>query len=582
MAIPGPAPYGPGSSGRRTRRRGDTLPLRTPAPVRLLPLLVALAAASALADGTPGEVRVTHPESAAESAIAIDPAQPQRVVVGTMGPLQQVRTHFSADGGASWAQVELPLGNTCCHPAVAWSADGRYAYAAALAHCATFRCELLFYRSGDGGASWTDLERDTPGQPRRTVSFSADRETLHVDASSVSPYRDRVYLAYHSANAMQLARSTNSGTTWSGIGFPPAAEELGMGGDVTTDRAGAVYYAWPAYNSRTIRLRKSTDGGASFGPSSIVATTEAAFSFAIPAQPARKVRMAVSAAADLTAGPNTNAVYLAWSDTTGPVLEDPVANHARIRVAASHDGGVSWTLTTPHRTDDASSVDRFHPALAVGPDGTVHLVYYDTRLVADRSGVDLFYSFSIDGARTWSPARRITTVTSPFIIDLFEYGDYNGLDVVVGNLLASFTDNRSEDGGSGDSVDVYAARIAPGGGVSGPGRLYGDRGLPGPPLTVARSAQAGDLDLAWAWACGAASDYAVYEGLLGDSRSKSPLRCSTGGATAATITPSPGARFYLVVPLDAGAEGTYGQASDGAERPPDAGACWPQSIGECP
>ena len=552
------------------------------APVRILPLLGALASASAWAAGAPGETRITYPESAAESAIAIDPAQPQRVVAGTMGPLQQVRMHHSGDGGASWTQVELPLGNTCCHPSVAWSSDGRYAYATALAHCATFRCDLLFYRSGDGGASWSDLERETPGNPRRTVSISADREALHVDTSPASPYRDRIYLAYHSTNVMQLARSTNSGSGWSGIGFSSAAEELGMGGDVTTDRAGTVYYGWPAFNSRTIRLRRSTDGGASFGASTVVAATQAAFSFAIPAQPARKVRMAVSAAADLAAGPHADAVYLAWSDTTGPVSDDPAANHARIRVAASHDGGATWTITTPHRTDDASTVDRFHPALAVGPDGTVHLVYYDTRHVPDRSGVDLYYSFSTDGARTWSQARRITTATSPFINDLFEFGDYNGLDLGGNTLIASYTDNRSETGAPGDSVDVYAASIVPGGGATGAGRLYGDRGLPGPPLTVARSVQGADLDLAWAGACGVATDYAVYEGALGEPRSKTPLRCSTGGLTAATITPSPGARFFLVVPRNASAEGSYGHTSDGAERPPDAGACLPQSIAACP
>ena len=460
------------------------------APVRILPLLGALVAAPAFAAGAPEEVRITRPESAAESAIAIDPAQPQRVVAGTMGPLQQVRMHFSADGGASWTQVELPLGNTCCHPSVAWSGDGRYAYATALAHCATFRCDLLFYRSGDGGASWSDLERDTPGNPRRTVSISADREALHVDTSPASPYRDLIYLAYHSANVMQLARSANSGSSWSGLSFSPAADELGMGGDVTTDRAGMVYYAWPAFNSRTIRLRKSADGGTSFGASSVVAGTQAAFSYAIPAQPARKVRMAVSAAADLTAGPHADAVYLAWSDTTAAVSEDPVANHARIQVAASRDGGASWTVTTPHRTDDASTVDRFHPALAVGPDGTVHLAFYDTRHVPDRSGVDLYYSFSTDGARTWSQARRITTVTSPFIHDLFEFGDYNGLDLRGNTMIASFTDNRSESGGTGDSVDVYAAQVVPGGGAAGAGRLYGDRGLPGPPLTVARASRA--------------------------------------------------------------------------------------------
>jgi hypothetical protein len=118
------------------------------------------------------------------------------------------------------------------------------------------------------------------------------------------------------------------------------------------------------------------------------------------------------------------------------------------------------------------------------------------------------------------------------------------------------------------------------GGSASAGRLLGDRGLPGPPLTVTRAGP--ELDLAWAGSCDGASDFAIYEGLLGDPRSKWPLRCSTGGATTARITPSPGARFYLVVPRTASAEGSYGHTSDALERPPDAGACLPQSIAACP
>lgn len=114
----------------------------------------------------------------------------------------------------------------------------------------------------------------------------------------------------------------------------------------------------------------------------------------------------------------------------------------------------------------------------------------------------------------------------------------------------------------------------------GAGRLLGDRGLPGPPLTLTRAGT--DLDLAWAGSCDGASDFAIYEGLLGDPRSKLPVRCSTGGATIARITPSSGARFYLVVPRTAAVEGSYGHTSAGLERPPDAGACLPQSIAACP
>ncbi|MFN7967566.1 MAG: sialidase family protein [Acidobacteriota bacterium] len=534
------------------------------------------------ADFVSGNVRVTGPTKASESAIAIHPTDPNKLVAGSIGPLDQVRMHYSTNGGQSWTQTELPLGVTCCDPSVAWSANGQYAYATALGYCAFFRCDLFFYRSGDGGQTWSNLETDTPNIPRRTVSQAADREFIHVDRYPGSPYKDRVYLAYHETNVLQFARSLDFGNSWRGLRFSSDTAELGVGGDITTNRSGQIYYVWPAFNSRTIRLKKSSDGGVSFGPSSVVAATEAAYSFPIPSQEIREVSVYASADTDLTNGSFADSVYVAWSDTTAPVSSTATANHSRVRVAYSRNGGSSWLVTTPHSTSDVTTVDRWHPFLAVGPDGTVHVVYYDTRHSVNRTGVDVYYSYSTDGAQTWSTPSRVTTTTSPMIQDVFEFGDYNGLDIVMNSLIASFTDNRNESGGSLESVDIYASGIASGGTAPGAGRIPGDRGVPGPPLTIAKNLNGIALDLTWSAACGRADDYEIYEGVLGTPNSKVAIVCSTGGMTHATITPSPSQRFYLVVATAAGVEGSYGKLSSGVERTPDVGSCRPQQLGPCP
>ena len=98
-------------------------------------------------------------------------------------------------------------------------------------------------------------------------------------------------------------------------------------------------------------------------------------------------------------------------------------------------------------------------------------------------------------------------------------------------------------------------------------------------LTVDKSG--GDLALAWAAACGPAVDYAVYEGEIGVAGSLAQRQCSTGGATSTTLTPSAGNRYYLVVPLNAGKEGSYGKDSAGSERAPAAAACAAQQIAAC-
>jgi hypothetical protein len=101
-------------------------------------------------------------------------------------------------------------------------------------------------------------------------------------------------------------------------------------------------------------------------------------------------------------------------------------------------------------------------------------VFYDTEGDATRNSVHLNWSVSTDGGVNWSTPAALTTVRSSDIVDSFEFGDYNGLDVVGNQLIAIFTDNRNEAGGGGESVDVYAAGTFTAGGIFNDGFESGD------------------------------------------------------------------------------------------------------------
>ena len=115
---------------------------------------------------------------------------------------------------------------------------------------------------------------------------------------------------------------------------------------------------------------------------------------------------------------------------------------------ASTDGGSTWTVVTPHSTADTASVDRYNQWLSVDNQGRVFVAYYDTRHSTNRTGTDLYYSMSSDGGVTWGTAQRLTAVTSRNITDSFEWGDYNGMDMVMQDIMAIYTDNRDETGQS--------------------------------------------------------------------------------------------------------------------------------------
>jgi hypothetical protein len=91
------------------------------------------------------------------------------------------------------------------------------------------------------------------------------------------------------------------------------------------------------------------------------------------------------------------------------------------------------------------------------------------------------------------------------------------------------------------------------------------------------------LNLFWGGSCAAGDiDYEVFEGILRSFNSHVPRICATGGAQSITLIPSPGSRYYLVVPTSGYREGSYGMRSDGTPRPQGAAVCRPQSIDLCP
>lgn len=406
-----------------------------------------------------GESRVSNPQGAAESAISISPADPNLVIAGTNGPGAGQRMHYSTDGGETWTLAPvLPLDLTCCDPTIEWSIDGSKAYTA------TLGSNVWVYRSADAGQTWTDFATEPGNDPRREIGLGVDKEYLHVDRWPASPHADNVYLTWHQAvgpvpNIMHFARSTDFGNTWTTQNF--SGDPRGIGADITTDKSGTIYYIWPDTLGRRIVLKRSFDGGITFESGFVtIAPTEGAFIFPLPSIETREVFIYASVGVDMSGGPFDDSIYAAWTDNTGP--DDPnnaAENHGRIQVAYSRDGGDTWTVTTPHPTADQNTVDRWHQWLSVGPDGKVYVMFYDTGFDMDRTSVDVFYAISSDGAQTWSTPERLTSVTSPNLNDGFEFGDYNGMDVAMNQLIAIFTDNRDEDGGDPQSKDVYAAGV---------------------------------------------------------------------------------------------------------------------------
>ncbi|MEO8671247.1 MAG: PKD domain-containing protein [Tahibacter sp.] len=399
-----------------------------------------------------GEKRITTPAGASESAVSINPANSNLAIAGTNGPGSGQKMWRSSDGGATWAGP-VSLASTCCDPAVGWSPDGSIGYATALSSVVGGGTNVLFYRSTDNGASW-NLSATLSNQ------HASDKEYFHVDTHATSPRKGNIYVAWHDSNVQKFARSSDGGLTFAATQTLDSASR-GIGSDLSSDTAGNVYFYFPTTsggsNPKQIRVLKSTDGGANFAAGVTVSSTNADFDFPIPAMETRRAFIYVSADSDRSGGAFNNSLYVAWTDTATTENDTTAsANHAVIRVARSRDGGATWAVSTPHSTADTSSVDRFNQWLSVDRNGRVFVMYYDTRNSSGRSGTDIYYSMSTDGGVTWTAATRLTTVTSKNIVEANEWGDYNGMDMAMNDIMAIYTDNRDESGGTAESKDVYA------------------------------------------------------------------------------------------------------------------------------
>ena len=126
------------------------------------------------------------------------------------------------------------------------------------------RCGRRFRpcNSPDGGQTW-NFEATPSG-----AQTNVDRESMWTDHSPASPYKDQIYLIWHTGVPAFVARRTaGSGGAWQAPKQISGIEQTGnaIGCDIKTNSAGDVFAFYPdADGSGKLRLAKSTDGGANF------------------------------------------------------------------------------------------------------------------------------------------------------------------------------------------------------------------------------------------------------------------------------------------------------------------------------
>lgn len=351
----------------------------------------------------------------AEVHVAAHPTEPLRLVgmattVRDAGSRVTVELYASDDGGFTWKGT-VPshlLEKGGGDPIVGFSARGT-ALGVALGDRG-----MWVYRSDDGGFTWDNGVRAGNG----------DHERLGIDYST-GRYAGRMYLAAEAGDgrsahpdsmlrAVHLWRSEDDGRGW--IGPVVVAREPTHGIAVNalvvlSDGTVALFlnkYPNPSRDTVTqawgLQLATSADGGVTFTtPRPIGEQRFGGYAAFRRKQRAGRVDWpgGFDAAVDTRGKRFRDRIYVAYGEERSP------DEGGRIVVRWSADHGATWSAPRDIVPKGGASSSQFQPAIAVNADGTVGVMWYDTRDVTD--GWNLYFSASTDGGETWAPPARVSS-----------------------------------------------------------------------------------------------------------------------------------------------------------------------------
>ena len=390
-------------------------------------------AGSAAGISATGAVQVTNDPAPLRShsspQIAVNPKTGEQVVVESdVRGNRACAVHISTDRGRSWFAGGDPMTkpfNDC----------GFYAEYGPLAHLAfandgtlymTFVASdflnrvrnstprhLFLARSSDSGRSFTTTKVfDAPdGNQDRGLNKGA---LVAVDPTNPQ----RVYVGWRqgvfAADAKEKLKSVVAASTDGGRSFGgPVDLSDERGADfpgLAVDKAGTVHAVFwvrtglPAnpVPPRPIVYRQSTDQGRTWS------------------QPVDIDPGNVGAGHPplLAADPKTSDLYMVWNANVEVQNTVPGYNgDLDLFLRVSHDAGKTWSDRVV-LSDETVKANQYEPGIAIAPNGTVHVAWYDFRhsptnmLVStghsgDTGISDVYYTSSSDHGTTWAPPVRV-------------------------------------------------------------------------------------------------------------------------------------------------------------------------------
>ncbi len=387
-------------------------------------------------------------DAANEPSIGVDPRNENRMSIGwrqfdsVASNFRQAGYAHTVNGGRTWISPGVLERNVFrSDPVLNCSSAGNFYYLSLLQN---FFDDLWW--SLNGGQSWANIAPADGG----------DKQWFTIDTTNSIGHGFHYQFWSTDGNnfsGRQFSRSTNYGFTWMDpIDIPNSP----AWGTLDVDTNGNLFIGGVNLTTNRIWCVRSTNAknGAvvpTFDQSTAV-NLGGNIVFGEPINPEGLVGQ-VFLAVDRSGTSTNNNVYMVAS-----VQPTGFTNGSNVMFARSTDAG--RTFSAPRRiNDDPINHAKWHwfGTLSVAPNGRIDVVWFDTRNAANNTNTQLFYSYSIDGGRTWSRNVGVSNSFNVFVgyPNQQKIGDY--ITVVSDNVSANVAYAATFNGGE----DIYYVRIPP-------------------------------------------------------------------------------------------------------------------------
>jgi hypothetical protein len=345
-------------------------------------------------------------DAANEPSIAIDPNDPNKMVIGwrqfdnVTSNFRQAGYAYTSDGGLHWTfpgVIDAQVFRS--DPVLDVDANGTFYYNSLTSNAGIYTCKV--FRSTDGGATW-DAGTDAHG---------GDKQWMTIDRSG-GVGNGNIYAwwtqYYSSCNPEFFTRSTNGGASYENcvmVANYPFWGTLAVGPD------GELYVAG-TWGADGISVSKSSNaqvpGSAIDWEIGNVADVDGYLYSQVPVNPVGLLGQAY-VDVDRSNGPGRGNVYV-----LAAVHRLSNGDPGDIMFARSTDGWLTWDPPVRINTDVSSSNYQWFGTMSVAPNGRIDVVWLDTRdAPAGTYQSALYYRYSEDQGVTWSINKRISEPFDP-------------------------------------------------------------------------------------------------------------------------------------------------------------------------